>query len=456
MNVALPEPVLEIIKKFQAKNHQIYIVGGAVRDLIMNRQVHDWDFTTNAHPEEILNIFPKKSFYNNKFGTVTVITKDKEKTAFEITTFRKEFNYIDKRHPEKVIWGKTIEKDLSRRDFTINAIAALPKTSKVRSCKLELKIIDPFDGQKDIKEKLIRAVGNPSERFSEDALRMMRAVRIATQLGFLIEDKTFTSIKDNASLIKRIAWERIRDELFRILISPHSAEGVLILYNASLLKHIIPELIKARNVAQARHHTEDVWNHSLKSLQFCPSKDPVVKLATLLHDIGKPATAEGEGEKRTFYNHEVAGARIVTEIGRRLRLSKKQLKKLRCLVRQHQFTVDEKQTDKAIRRFIRRVSKEYLKDMLDLRTGDRLGGGARETSWRLELFKKRLVEVQKQPFSLKDLKVSGNDVMKILKIPPGPKIGKILNALFAEIEEDKDLNNRKHLLSRIPKVAKKL
>jgi len=456
MNVALPEPVLEIIKKFQAKNYQIYIVGGAVRDLIMNRQVHDWDFTTNARPEKILNIFPKKSFYNNKFGTVTVITKDKEEAAFEITTFRKEFNYVDKRHPEKVIWGKTIEKDLSRRDFTINAIAASPKTGKALSRKLELKIIDPFDGQKDIKEKLIRAVGNPSERFSEDALRMMRAIRIAAQLGFLIEDKTFASIKDNASLIKQIAWERIRDELFRILISPNSAEGILILYNAGLLRYILPELINARGVAQARHHTEDVWNHSLKSLQFCPSKDPVVKLATLLHDIGKPATAEGEGEKRTFYNHEVAGARIAAEIGKRLRLSKKQLKKLRCLVRQHQFTVDEKQTDKAIRRFIRRVSKEYLEDMLNLRTGDRLGGGARETSWRLELFKKRLVEVQKQPFSLKDLKVSGNDVMKVLKIPPGPKIGKILNALFAEIEEDKDLNNRKYLLPRIPKVAKKL
>jgi len=454
MNVVLPEPVLEIIKKFQAKDYQIYIVGGAVRDLIMSRQVHDWDFTTDARPEEILNIFPKKSFYNNKFGTVTVITKDKKETAFEITTFRKEFNYVDKRHPEKVVWGKTIEEDLSRRDFTINAIAALPKIGKNK--EVELKIIDPSDGQKDIKKKLVRTVGSPGERFSEDALRMMRAVRIAAQLGFLIEDKTFASIKDNASLIKQIAWERIRDELFRILISPNSAEGILILYNANLLKYIIPELIETRSVAQARHHTEDVWNHSLKSLQFCPSKDPVVKLATLLHDIGKPATAKGEGEKRTFYNHEVAGATIATEIGRRLRLSKKQLKKLRCLVRQHQFTVDEKQTDKAIRRFIRRVSKEYLTDMLDLRTGDRLGGGARETSWRLELFKKRLVEVQKQPFSLKDLKVSGNDVMKILKIPPGPKIGKILNALFAEVEEDKDLNNRKYLLSRIPKVAKKL
>jgi len=452
MSSKIPIPVLKLIKKFQENKLEIYAVGGAVRGFILGKKIQDWDFTTKATPEKIQKLFPKNSFYHNKFGTVTITQKP---YLFEITTFRKEFNYTDKRHPDKIIWGKTLSQDLSRREFTVSAIVLKITNINLKENAFKTEVIDPYGGQKDLKNKVLRTVGNPDERIAEDALRMMRAVRIASQLGLVIENKTFAAIKKNAKQIKKIAWERIKQELFKILASPHPAEGILVLYNAGLLKYILPELITGRGVAQAKHHVDDVWNHSLKSLQYCSSKDPVVRLATLLHDVGKPLVAQGEGEERTFYNHEVIGARVAKKIGRRLRLSNKELDKLYRLVRHHQFTLNEKQTDKAFRRFIKRVTKPYIKDMLDLRIGDRLGGGARETSWRLELFKKRLVEVQKQPFSLKDLKVNGQDVMKVLKIKPGPKVGQVLNGLFALVEEDKDKNTRKYLLSQIPKIAKK-
>lgn len=444
MKVPLPPFVKNILKRFQDKGFEIYIVGGAVRDILMGKKAIDWDFTTNATPEEILKLFPE-GFYDNRFGTVGIAHKSSPK-PYEITTYRREVGYSDKRRPDKIEWGETLEEDLSRRDFSINAIA------------LQItKIVDPFGGQQDLKKKIIRAVGNPVQRFNEDALRMMRAVRIAAELGFVIEEKTFEAIKIHSELINRIAAERIRDELFKILASDNPYEGIFMLRNSGLLSQILPELEKAFEVEQKspkRHHIYDVGTHSLLALKNCPSGDPLVRFATLIHDIGKPKTQKvTEDGVITFYNHEVVGSRMAKDIAGRLRLSKKQKGGLWKLVRWHQFVLDERQTDTAIRRFIRRVGKENLQDMLDLRVGDRLGGGARETSWRFEKFKKRLEEVQKQPFSVNDLKVSGNDVMKILGIPPGPKVGEVLNKLFAEVEEDQTKNTRKYLLARIKEIG---
>ena len=446
MNLELPEFVLKILEKFEKAKFEIYIVGGSVRDLLLDREIIDWDFTTNATPNQILEIFPK-GFYDNKFGTVG-ISHPSSPEPYEITTFRKEIGYTDRRHPDKVIWGKSLKEDLARRDFTINAMALQGKTPS--------ELIDPFNGQKDLKAKIIRAVGDPNKRFSEDALRMMRAIRLATELGFTIEQKTFQAIQDNATLINQIAKERVKDELFKILKSDFPADGFTLLLSSGLLEQIMPELLKGYGMTQAKHHIYDVWTHSLLSLKNCPSKDPLIRLATLLHDVGKPVVAKGEGEKRTFYNHEVVGASIAGNTADRLRFSKKEKEKLVTLIRWHQFTCDERQTDSAIRRFIRNVGKENLSDMIDLRVGDRLGGGARETSWRLEKFKKRLVEVQKQPFSVTDLKVDGNDVMKILKIGSGPTVGKILETLFAEVVEDKTKNKREFLLKRIGELGKSL
>ena len=447
----IPEIIQDIYKKVEAAGFQIYIVGGGVRDILMDKPVKDWDLATNAIPEEILKIFPD-SFYDNKFGTVGIpVEINSEKQVVEITTFRTERGYKDRRHPEAVEWGKTIEEDLARRDFTINSI----------SMKLSTPIgfIDPYNGQRDIKEKLIRAVGNPKERFKEDALRLMRAIRFATQLSFSIETNTWVEITKDASLIKEISAERIRDELLKILASENPFEGINLLKNSGLLEQIIPELLEGIGVSQARpgrHHTTDVYDHNLLTLKYCPSHDPIVRLASLLHDIGKPKVrANDEEDLVIFHNHEMVSARMAKEIAERLKLSRKDKEKVVGLIRWHMFTVDEHITDAAVRRFIRRVGVNNVKDIVDLRIGDRLGSGtATAESWRLKLFKKRIEDQFKpKPFSIEDMAVNGNDIMKALDIPPGKKVGEILEKLFEEVDEDLSKNTREYLLDRIKKTA---
>lgn len=440
MKLEIPKKVSSIIDKFYENKAEIYIVGGACRNLILNKEIKDWDFTTNLTPEEMKKIFPKNSFYNNIFGTFSVVGENKD--IFEITTFRKEGTYSDGRHPDEISWGKTLDEDLERRDFTINSIAIKYKEGKV-------EIIDPFKGQEDLEKKIIRAVGDPDKRFKEDALRLMRGVRIAGQLEFDIEKKTLESIKKNAKLINNVAGERIRDEIFKILLSPTPSKGIELLRQSGLLKELIPELLDGYGLDQKGHHIDDVWTHNLKSLNNCDSKNVITRLASLLHDIGKAKVARGKGEARTFYNHEVVGSRMAVAFGKRLRLSKKELDQLFRLTRWHMFTVQETQTDKAVRRFIRNVSLKYINEMISLRRADRLGSGSKETSWRWELFKKRIVEVQKQPFSIPDMKISGEDVMKILEIKAGRKVGEVLTAIFKEVEEDPKLNTREVLLKKI-------
>lgn len=434
----MPKSVKEILEKFDKAGYEIYIVGGAVRDLLMGRSTNDWDFTTNATPEQILEVIPG-GLYNNQFGTVFTDNPDDETRPHEITTFRTEEGYSDARHPDKISWGKTLDEDLSRRDFTINSMAI----------DKNLKIIDLYHGQEDIKNKLIRTVGDANTRFSEDALRLMRAVRIAGDLSFNIENKTFEAIKKNAPLIHKIAKERVKEELFKILASDNPYDGVIHLKESGLMQEILPELTKCFGVEQkspGRHHIYDVGTHLLMSLKNCKSKDPVTRFATLIHDIGKPQTyRKSPTGLITFYNHEMVSTKIAENIAERLRFSNKEEEKLVKLVRWHQFSVDEHQTDSAIRRFLRNVGLENVEDMLALRTGDRLGGGARETSWRLEEFKKRLVEVQKQPFSVADLKINGFDVMKKLDLKPGPEVGKILNDLFEKVV-NKEIENEKEAL----------
>lgn len=445
----LPETVTKVIHKFNAAGFEIYAVGGSVRDLLLGLETTAWDFTTSAKPAEIQKLFPE-SFYDNNFGTVGIATKYlglPGTAVFEITTYRHEGDYRDYRHPEKISWGKTLEEDLKRRDFTINAIAFDGKT-----------MVDPFQGQKDLQAKLIRAVGNPDVRFQEDALRLLRAVRIATKLNFKIEAATAVSIKKNAGLLSKISRERIKNELFAILGSPFPAEGVILLRDLGLLKEILPEVEVAFETQQKspkRHHIYDVGKHLIESLRHCPSQDTVVRFACLLHDIGKPAVYQkGEDGVVTFYNHEIIGTKMVKKIAERLRLSRQEAGRLITLVRWHQFTTDEHQSDKAIRRFIRRVGKENLDDMIALRVADRLGGGATASSWRLELFKKRLLDVQKQPFSIADLKINGYEVMKTLNLKPGPKVGEVLKKLFEEVVEKKVPNQKDQLLKRLLSMTK--
>lgn len=445
--IKLPDEVIKLMDEFKKNKYQIYVVGGAVRDVLLDKLVDNWDFATNAAPEEIQKLFPD-SFYNNTYGTVSIPIKlvtnhQLQDTIFEVTPFRKESNYNDFRHPEKIEWAKTIEEDLSRRDFTINAIAYDGSI-----------IIDPYNGKNDLKNKLIKAVGNPDKRFNEDALRLMRGIRFASQLGFMIEDKTKKSIEKNAQLITNISWERIRDEFLKIISSDYPSEGILFLKNTGLLTFILPEVDICFTIPQKspkRHHIYDVGTHLVMTLKHTPSKDPITRFAALIHDTGKAQTFKKDEKTGliTFYNHEVVGKKLAEQIADRFKLSNKEKHKLVTLVQFHQFTVSEIQTDKAIRRFIKNVGKEYLDDIIDIRFGDRIGSGAKPDSWRFDLFRKRLIEVQKQPFAIKDLKIDGNDVMTTLKLKPGPKIGEILTKLFNQVVEGKLKNERKILLQQI-------
>jgi tRNA nucleotidyltransferase (CCA-adding enzyme) len=448
----IPKEVIEIYQKLRKEGFEVYFVGGCVRSLLLDVPVKDWDLTTSAKPDEIQKVFDN-SFYDNKFGTVGIpyLLKGQKKVV-EITTYRTEKSTTPTHHPESVEWGKTLEEDLSRRDFTINAIALSITDDKD-------KLVDPFGGEKDLKGKTVKAVGDPNQRFKEDALRLMRAIRIATELQFKIEDKTWEAIKKDAKLLDHISKERVRDELLRILKSEYAYEGVMLLHNSGLLKYIIPELLEGVGISQkrpGRHHTEDVFTHNVLSLKFTPSKDPIVKLAALIHDIGKPSVAaKDEKGLVIFYNHEVSGAKIAKDIAERLRLSNKDKEKIVTLVRWHMFSVSEFLTDAAVRRFIRRIGTENVGDMMDLRIGDRLGGGTQTAeSWRLKKFKEKVAgELAPKPFSINDLVVDGKDVMRILNIKPGPKIGEILEKLFAEVDENLELNSKEYLEKRIKELG---
>jgi len=655
----IPQPIINIIQKLETAGFEAFVVGGCVRDLLMNVEPKDWDVTTNAKPEEVMKIFPD-SFYENKFGTVGIkidpmfpvitreinIEKDKEKKAIEIakkylkeikcpihnidhaenvvkniseisknykevnsdilelagyfhdvgrvnyedkrhveesqkilerelgkifdhnitkilssiiyhgpgkaksleeeilreadlidgisswrieralkndidghikwikndyqgliekvvlkkgkdllgsiirkankilkielamsssptdvvevTTYRIESKYSDKRRPDKVKFAKTLKEDLSRRDFTINALALKIKKS-------DFEIIDLYGGQEDIKNKIIRAVGDSNERFDEDALRMMRAVRFAVTLGgdikikkttgprklskeapFSIEEKTKKAIGKNAKNLNFIALERIQDELNKILVSDFAAEGVDLLRELKLLQCIIPELEKGYGVGQNRHHIYTIYEHSILSLKNCPSEKLEVRLATLLHDIAKPETKRGEGAFSTFYNHDHVGARVVEKILRRLKYSGEIARKVKMLVDNHMFyyNVDEVGAS-SVRRLVRKVGLENIDDLIDLRVGDRLGSGVpKAVPYKLRHFKYMVDKISSDPLSVKMLKVNGNDLMKELKLKPGPKIGAILDVLLSEVIDEPEKNDKKTLLARTKELDK--
>lgn len=469
MKLKLHPAAVVIVKTLSALGYKAEIVGGAVRDLLLDLPSYDWDITTNATPEVVEPLFTD-SFYDNEYGTVKVAGKHlkaqfglsdeecEDDMIFDITTYRSEIGYSDKRRPDSVAWGETIEEDLKRRDFTINALALRLKSqvesNKVKDTSYEVEIVDPYGGQEDIKNKVIRAVGVPIERFNEDALRIMRAIRLAAQLGFVIETETLIALKATVSNLRDISWERIGAEVMKLMGTDHAADGIVLMANTGILEIVLPELLACRGVVQGGHHKLDVYTHLIESLRGCSSADPVVRLATLLHDIDKPTVAKAEGVRGvTFYNHEVVGARTAKRIAERLKLPKKDQDKIFTLVRWHMFHYDPKMTDAAIRRFIRRVGVENIHDMIALRIGDRIGSGSKTTSWRLTELQKRIGEQLYEPLSLKDMVVDGSDVMRILNIKPSRKIGEILNTLFEEIIEDSSRNNKEYLEKRIEELG---
>lgn len=455
MKLKLNTGVVKIVEELEKAKYEAWIVGGAVRDLLIGIPSSDWDVTTNATPEQIVPLF-NESFYDNEYGTVKVAGKHireqfkipegtlDNSILYDITTYRSESGYSDKRRPDSVLWGKTVEEDLKRRDFTINAIAI----------NLREEFVDPYSGQEDIKNKIVKSVGDPRERFEEDALRIMRAIRISAQLGFSIEEKTLLALKEKVPNLKAVSWERIGAETMKILGTDHAADGIQLMVNCGIIEIIIPELLSTKEIKQGGHHIYDVYTHSLEALRACPSSDPVVRLATLLHDIDKPVVSKQGGERgMTFYNHEVSGARTAKRVAERLKLSKKDQDRVFTLVRWHMFVYESKMTDASIRRFIRRVGKENIHDMMALRIGDRVGGGSKATSWRLTELQKRIGEQFYEPLSLKDLNINGADIMAILGLNPCRKVGEILNILFEEILDDSSKNTKEYLEQRVKELG---
>lgn len=457
--IQIPSEVLNILNALNSTGFEAYAVGGCVRDILLGQKPKDWDVTTNAAPEEIQKIFPK-NFYENKFGTVGVITDSQEENlkVVEVTTYRIDGEYTDMRHPDEVKFAKTLSEDLSRRDFTVNAMAL-----EIKDGKDDFEIIDLFEGKKDLENRIIRAVSEAEKRFKEDALRMMRAVRFVAQFSrersqWQIEEKTAEAIRKNNELIEAISKERIRDELLKLISAAKPDFGIETMRQLGLLNYVLPEVDSSYGVGQNKHHKYDVYEHLLKSLAYAADKNysQDVRLAALLHDIGKPDTKHGEGPNSTFYNHEVVGAEIAEDILNRLKFSNKQIEKIVTLVRFHLFyyNVDEV-TESSVRRLVKKVGPENMEELIELRTCDRIGSGVPKAEpYKLRHLKYIIEKVSRDPISAKMLALKGDELMKIINVAPGPKVGKILNILLDEVLDDPSRNTKEYLIGLAMSLGK--
>ncbi|MSU55707.1 MAG: HD domain-containing protein [Candidatus Taylorbacteria bacterium] len=414
--------------------------------MLLGRKPKDWDITTNAIPEQISALFPN-TFYENEYGTVGVVNdgvEDETLKVVEVTPYRLEGGYTDKRRPDSVTWSSKLEDDLKRRDFTINAIALA----------LSGDIVDIYEGRTDLKKKTVRTVGDPKARFSEDALRMLRAIRIAVELDFTIDSATQEAIAENAKHLKEIASERIREEFIRIIMSPKPHIGLILSQKLGLLKHIAPEFEEGIGVAQNKAHSFDVFEHILRTVEHSAKKDFSLetRLSALFHDIGKPATRRWSEEKKdwTFYGHDVVGAKMTAKIMARLAFPKKTIETVTTLVRWHMFFSDTEQiTHSAVRRIVNRVGKEHIWHLMDVRTCDRIGTGRpKESPYRLRKYHSMVDEVMRDPLSVGMLKINGGRIIEITKLIPGPKIGQILHALLEEVLDDPTKNTTDYLEKR--------
>lgn len=449
-NKAIPQEIVDIVEKLEKAGFEAFLVGGCTRDILLGKEPKDWDITTNATPEQIIPLFTK-TFYENDYGTVGVVneqTQDERLKVVEVTPYRLESSYSDHRHPDEVRFSKSINDDLKRRDFTINAIAVSLSKGAIKD------IVDLFDGLKDIKDKTLRAVGNPSDRFEEDALRMVRAVRLATELGFMINIDTEKAMISHSKLLSKISVERIRDEFNRIIMSNNPKQGIELLDKYGFLEFIVPELLKAKNVKQPQAHAYDVWEHLLRTLQHAADKEwPLdIRLSALLHDISKPETKRISHETGniTFYGHEVVGSRVTKKILERLKYPSKTVEKVSKMVRWHMFFSDtETITLSAVRRMINNVGRENIWDLMNIRICDRIGTGRpKENPYRLRKYKAMIEEALVDPVSVAMLKIDGKRIMEVTHVTPGPKIGYTLSALLEEVLDNPKLNTSEYLENR--------
>jgi len=444
----IPPEVLKVANTLEQAGYEAYLVGGCVRDLLIGKIPKDWDLTTNATPEQIQALWGEdETFCNNDFGTVGVKTEaeDERLQVIEVTPYRTEGKYSDARRPDHVAFGVSLEEDLKRRDFTVNALAFRLKDEQ---------LVDLFGGVDDIKKKRLKAVGNPDERFSEDALRMMRAVRLSAQLNFAIEAATMASITKNNELLSRISIERIADEFTRLLMSETPMQGIAIMERLDLLKYVVPELEEGIGCEQGGTHAYDVFEHLLRTCQAAADKGYALhmRLAALLHDIAKPRTrGKGKHKEYSFYGHEVVGAKMAKNILRKLKMPSDLVEKVVNLVRWHMFFADPDEiTLSAVRRTIVRIGEENIDDLLNLRVCDRIGTGRpKEQPFRFRKYKAMVDEALRDPISVKMLRTNGDRIMTQTGEKPGKKIGYVLHALLEEVLEDPGKNTEEYLDKRV-------
>jgi tRNA nucleotidyltransferase (CCA-adding enzyme) len=434
----IPAEARAVVAALRAAGKQAYLVGGGVRDLLAGLEAEDFDVATDARPEDVRRLFPRTAPTGIKHGTVTVLGSHGD---YEVTTFRRDGKYGDARHPDDVTYAQRVEEDLSRRDFTFNALAYDP---------VDDKLVDLFGGVEDFERGVVRAVGDAVERFSEDGLRPLRAVRLAARFGFEIEAETLNAIPKVLERVRMVAAERVRDEVVKMLATaPKPSYGVDLMRETGLLDIYIPELLEGYGVTQNEFHAYDVYTHSLYSCDAAPAGKPLVRLAALLHDVGKPRTRVVRDGRVTFYNHQAVSRRMARRILDRLRFSKKERDHVLHLIYYHMFGYTPSWTDAAVRRLIRKVGRENIADLFDLRIADWFGNGTNYGfPGYLRALERRINEAiaREEAFTEKDLAVDGRDVMTALGIAPGPEVGEALSYLLERVLEDQSLNERERLL----------
>ena len=443
LHLAVPRDVEKVVDRLLEANHDAYVVGGSVRDALRGVDPHDWDVTTDATPEQIQKVFPK-SLYNNRFGTVVVRSGAHE---VEVTTYRVEAEYSDHRRPDAVAFTASLREDLARRDFTMNAMAWRPGRDGHHG-----ELVDPFEGRKDLDRRVLRAVGAADERFREDALRMLRAVRFATTLELRIDPQTAEAIKRNAALTATLSGERIQQEMVKMLSVPKPSVALQLLSDLGILAAICPELEECKGTPQDKAVAENVFQHLLATVDATPQNDLALRLAGLFHDIGKPDTfADGH-----FHQHEYVGEAKARAILRRWKFDKETVNEVAHLIRHHMFWYQTEWTGSAVRRFMNKVGIDNIPALFALRRADNIGSGARSPRmYALEALWQRVQEeIQAaNAFSLRDLKIDGNDLINELHLTPSPLFAKILNALFERVLDDPKLNQRETLLAMARELA---
>lgn len=446
------------MRELEKAGHEAWLVGGAVRDLCWDKPAKDFDVASSATPDDMRRVFGKRAIpTGEKHGTMTILVDKnrRDREGVEITTFRGEGTYTDGRRPDSIVFVRSIEEDLARRDFTMNAIAYDPTRDELR---------DPFGGRADMERRLVRAVGDAVERFSEDGLRALRAVRFAAQHGLVLDGATKAAIPTTLGVFRKVSGERVRDELLKILLSPVPSVGLRLLADTGLLHEILPELEEGIGFQQNRHHSHDVWEHTLATVDaarvLTDEETPwLVRMAALLHDVAKPRTAapkEGAPGEHTFYKHDLVGAKMTTAIAERLKLSNRERDRLTGLVLNHMFWYTPEWSDGTVRRFINRVGASELPPLFALREADVRGRGKDESpDAELAPLKARVDEEMKKASALKigDLALRGPDVLRILGCPPGPIIGEVLRRLLERVLDDPSLNNADALAALVPEVA---